>query len=109
MLVLSHSPVPFSGGSNVTTGSVRCAASVVSGATERLNWTRICALRGTSVSPSPGMTCCTASCPPTVNFFVVAVGTPASMFCGTVTVYVAPRSSPGKSGWKRTVRSVSQA
>ena len=98
MLVFSHSPVPLSAGSNVTTGFVRCAASVVSGATERLNCTRICAPSGTSVSPSAGITCCTASCPVTVNFFVTVLGASAAAFCGTVTVYVAPRSRPGKSG-----------
>ena len=86
MLVLSHSPLPASGGSNAIAGSVRCAASVVSGATERLNCTRICAPSGTSVSPSPGMTCCTARRPATVKVFVTARVMPAAAFCGTVTV-----------------------
>jgi len=107
--VFSHSPFPWSGGSKATGLSVRCAASVVSDATDRLNWTKTCAPSGTSVSPSPGMTCWTMSLPATVNFLVTLVGTPASGRAGTATVYVPPRRRPGKSGWKSSVRGESQA
>ncbi|OLC54398.1 MAG: hypothetical protein AUH85_11980 [Chloroflexi bacterium 13_1_40CM_4_68_4] len=70
--------MPWSAGSNVTTAPVGCCASVVSGATERLNCTKTCASSGTSVSLSPGMICCTASFPVTVNLRVTAPGRPAS-------------------------------
>ena len=93
----------------MTIGSLRCAPRVVSGATERLNCTMTCALSGTSVSPSPGITCCTASCPATVNFREIALGRFASARAGTVIVYVEPRTSPGKSGWNSKVRALCHA
>ena len=68
-----------------------------------------CALSGTSVSPSPGITCCTASCPATVNFREIALGRSASARAGTVIVYVEPRTSPGKSGWNSKVRALCHA
>ena len=83
MDVFSHSPLPSSGGSNVITGSVRCAESVVSGATERLNCTITCAFVGTSASPSPGMTCCTSSSPATVNFLRTSSDRPVAGPLGT--------------------------
>ena len=101
--------MPWSAGSKVTTGSARCAESVVSGATERLNWTKSCAASGTSVSPSPGITCWIVSWPVTVNFLVIALGRPASGRAGTFTVYVDPRTKPGKSGWKSAVRTPNHA